>query len=79
MTGRSVLKCFEKNFVTVETVLGFPIKGRNIVSKKIGGIYLFMGGGAYEMRTVGALGLRFGFWVVVAVVALRGLKPGLKR
>src|SRR5665647_3846490 len=38
-----------------------------------------MGGGAYEMRTVGALGLRFGFWVVVAVVALRGLKPGLKR
>ncbi|OGA94637.1 MAG: hypothetical protein A3E79_16555 [Burkholderiales bacterium RIFCSPHIGHO2_12_FULL_61_11] len=38
-----------------------------------------MGGGAYEMRTVGALALRLGFWVVVAVAALRGLKPGLKR
>ncbi|WP_114970471.1 hypothetical protein [Rhodoferax ferrireducens] len=33
-----------------------------------------MGGGAYEMRTVAALGLRFVFWVVVAVVALRALR-----
>lgn len=28
-------------------------------------------GGAYEMRTVGALALRLGFWVVVATVAWR--------
>jgi uncharacterized membrane protein len=28
-------------------------------------------GGAYEMRTVGALALRLGFWVLVATVALR--------
>jgi hypothetical protein len=34
-----------------------------------------MGGGAYEMRTVGALALRFGFWAIVAALALRALKP----
>ena len=28
-------------------------------------------GGAYEMRTVGALALRLGFWVVVAAVGWR--------
>lgn len=33
------------------------------------------GGGAYEARTVGALALRLLFWGVVAVVALRVLKP----
>lgn len=33
------------------------------------------GGGAYETRTVGALALRLLFWGVVAVVALRVLKP----
>lgn len=33
-----------------------------------------MGGGAYEMRTVGALTLRLVFWVAVAVLALRALK-----
>lgn len=30
-----------------------------------------LGGGAYEMRTVGALALRLGFWVVVAAVGWR--------
>jgi hypothetical protein len=30
-----------------------------------------MTGGHYEMRTVGALALRLGFWVLVAVVAKR--------
>ena len=33
-----------------------------------------MGGGAFEMRTVGALALRLGFWVVVAALAHRALK-----
>lgn len=33
-----------------------------------------LGGGAYEMRTVGALVLRFGFWLGVALVAQRGLR-----
>ncbi|MDI1238885.1 MAG: hypothetical protein PSV26_15495 [Polaromonas sp.] len=33
------------------------------------------GGGAYETRTVGALALRLLFWGLVAIVALRGLKP----
>ena len=32
-------------------------------------------GGAYETRTVGALALRLLFWGLVAVVALRVLKP----
>ncbi len=32
-----------------------------------------LAGGAYEMRTVGALALRFGFWAVVSVVAWRSL------
>jgi len=30
-------------------------------------------GGAYEMRTVGALALRVGFWVAVSIVVWRGL------
>ena len=30
-----------------------------------------LGGGAFEMRTVGALALRFGFWAVVAAVGWR--------
>ena len=30
-----------------------------------------MNGGAYEMRTVAALGLRLGFWTVVAAVSFR--------
>ncbi|PKO60250.1 MAG: hypothetical protein CVU24_13535 [Betaproteobacteria bacterium HGW-Betaproteobacteria-18] len=34
-----------------------------------------MGGGAYEMRTVAALALRFGFWIAVFIVARRALKP----
>lgn len=34
-----------------------------------------MGGGAYEMRTVGALLLRLAFWSMVAIVALRSWKP----
>ena len=33
-----------------------------------------LNGGAYEMRTVGALALRFGFWAVVSLVAWRGLR-----
>jgi hypothetical protein len=31
-------------------------------------------GGAYEMRTVGALALRFGFWAVVSLLAWRSLR-----
>lgn len=34
-----------------------------------------LGGGAFEMRTVGALALRLGFWVAVAVVARSVLSP----
>lgn len=30
-----------------------------------------LGGGAFEMRTVGALALRFGFWAAVAAVGWR--------
>ncbi len=33
-----------------------------------------MGGGAYEMRTAGALVLRLGFWVVVATMAVRSFR-----
>ena len=33
-----------------------------------------IGGGAFEVRTVGALVLRLGFWVVVAWVAHRSLR-----
>lgn len=36
-----------------------------------------MAGGAFEMRTVGALALRSLFWIVVAIVALRAVKPTL--
>ena len=37
------------------------------------GVYV-TGGGAYEMRTVGALALRLFFWLLVAVAAVRALK-----
>jgi len=30
-----------------------------------------MAGGAYEIRTVGALAIRLGFWVLVAIIAKR--------
>jgi len=42
----------------------------------VAGAFAFhvMGGGAYEMRTVGALVLRLGFWVVVATVAVRSFR-----
>ena len=33
-----------------------------------------LGGGAFEMRTVGALALRFGFWAVVAAVRWRSAR-----
>lgn len=33
-----------------------------------------LGGGAFEMRTVGALALRWGFWTVVAVVGWRSTR-----
>lgn len=33
------------------------------------------GGGAYEMRTVGALILRASFWIAVAILARKSLKP----
>lgn len=33
------------------------------------------GGGAFEVRTVGALSLRSLFWIVVALLALRAMKP----
>ena len=34
-----------------------------------------LGGGAYEMRAVGALAVRLVFWVMVAIVAQRTLNP----
>lgn len=33
-----------------------------------------LGGGAFEMRTVGALALRWGFWALVAVVGWRSAR-----
>lgn len=33
-------------------------------------------GGAYEMRTVGAMSLRIVFWIIVAYHAFRTLRPG---
>ena len=31
-----------------------------------------MAGGAFEMKTVGAMGIRFGFWFIVTLVLWRG-------
>lgn len=47
-----------------------------IATGLVAGAFAFhvMGGGAYEMRTVGALVLRLGFWVVVATVAVRSFR-----
>lgn len=39
-----------------------------------------LNGGAYEMRTVGALALRFGFWATVSLVAWRVMVvPAVKK
>ena len=35
-----------------------------------------MGGGAFEMRTVGAMALRLSLWMALALVALRSLNEG---
>ena len=42
----------------------------------VAGAFAFhvMGGGAYEMRTVGALLLRLGFWVLVTTLSFRILR-----
>ena len=42
----------------------------------VAGAFAFhvLGGGAYEMRTVGALLLRLGFWVLVATLSVRKLR-----
>ncbi len=42
----------------------------------VAGAFAFrvLGGGAYEMRTVGALVSRLGFWMVVATVAVRSFR-----
>ena len=37
-----------------------------------------LGGGAYEMRTVGALTLRLGFWSAVALVARRAVQRTIR-
>lgn len=37
-------------------------------------IHVLMGG-SYEMQTVGALGIRAGFWVIIALVLRRGSGP----
>jgi hypothetical protein len=50
-------------FVAVSTLLVFLAFG----------VHVF-GGGAYELRTVGAMTLRLLFWVAVAVASFRALK-----
>ncbi len=34
-----------------------------------------LAGGAYEMRTVGAMALRVGFWAAVSLIAWKALRP----
>ena len=49
-------------FIAVATAVVFAALGLHIVS-----------GGAYEMRTVGALSLRLVFWVLVSAIVMRSL------
>ncbi|MDZ4165030.1 MAG: hypothetical protein U1C55_07870 [Smithellaceae bacterium] len=50
-------------FVAVSTVFVFAAFGVHI-----------MGGGAFEMRTMGAMMIRSIFWIAVAIVSLRALE-----
>lgn len=50
-------------FVAVSTLFVFLAFGVHVI-----------GGGAYELRTVGAMALRSLFWVAVAIVSLRAMK-----
>lgn len=55
------------------TAITLPTDERQRAIAAAFGLHVF-GGGAYEMRTVGALALRTGFWVVVSLVAWRSMR-----
>jgi hypothetical protein len=63
LLGRRRWAVYASLFVAVSTLLVFLAFGVHV-----------MGGGAYELRTVGAMTLRSSFWVAVAVVSFRALK-----
>ncbi len=50
-------------FIVVSTVLVFAAFGVHVI-----------GGGAFEMRTVGALTIRSLFWTAVTIVSMRAMK-----
>jgi len=48
--------------------LSFAIAGTTLVFFAAFGVHVLVGG-AYELRTVGAMALRTGFWIVIGLVA----------
>jgi len=54
------------------TPLAFAIAGATLVVFAAFGVHVLLGG-AYELRTVAAMTLRTGFWVVIGLVARRAI------
>jgi hypothetical protein len=68
LTGAGLLRCkrwavYASLFVAISTILVFAAFGLHV-----------MDGGAFEMRTIGALTLRALFWIAVTIVAMRAMK-----
>jgi len=68
VAGTGLLLCrrwavYASLFVAVSTILVFVAFGVHVI-----------GGGAFEMRTIGALTIRSLFWIAVTMVSLRAMK-----
>lgn len=48
-------------------------RGESVVSRSAFGVHVLFGG-AYEMRTVGAMALRSLVWIVIAIVARQTMR-----
>jgi len=68
VAGAGLLLCrrwavYTSLFVAVSTIVVFVAFGVHVI-----------GGGAFEMRTIGALTLRSIFWITVTIVSIRAMK-----
>ena len=68
VAGTGLLLCrrwavYTSLFVAVSTIIVFVAFGVHVI-----------GGGAFEMRTIGALTIRSLFWIAVTIVSLRAMK-----
>ena len=68
VAGAGLLLCrrwavYTSLFVAISTILVFVAFGVHVI-----------GGGSFEMRTIGALTIRSFFWIAVTIVSIRAMK-----